>query len=179
MALQCNNHKYNAYCSAVVAEDMRIVFSRKVSSHKEVCMSMARIQSHIKNGLTFSRVGIDAAVRQMLSRQIYVSRVAKDGIAIGFTHSALVDHCLVSAYADGFWIAPLTIHLNGSGRLDSVKIAPTLLSTMNMEFAEMGRHLAARQSAVHLDDRAWKESGIEIEIEALRKRMTDAGVNPN
>lgn len=141
-------------------------------------MSIAKIRSRIKNGLMFSRVEIDAAVRQMLSRQIYLSGVARDGIAIGLTQHPLVDHCLVSAYADGFWIAPLTIHLNGSGGLDSIKIAPILLSSMNTEFAEMGRRLAARQSAVHLDDRAWKKSGIEIEIEALRKRMTDAGIMP-
>lgn len=142
-------------------------------------MSLTKIRARIKDRLTFSREEIDAAVRQMLARQIYVSGVAKDGIAIGLTHNPLVDHCLVSAYADGFWIAPLTLHLNGSGTLDSIKTARVLLNTMNTEFAEMGRRLAARQSAVHLDDRAWDESGIEIEIDALRKRMVDAGVIPD
>jgi hypothetical protein len=31
---------------------------------------------------------------------------------------------------------------------------------------------------VHLDDLAWKESGIEIKIDALRDRIADTGVIP-
>lgn len=139
-------------------------------------MTAKQIQARIRKGLTFSKNEIDAAVRDMLSRKAYISNHAKDGIAIGLSQKPLVDQCVVSAYADGFWLAPLTIHLNGSGTLDKISVAPILLLTVNTEFAEMGKRLAAKQSAVHLDDRESEESGLGLEINALKKRMADAGM---